>query len=253
MIPSVGASAMDDRSEGEDSFYFQGSHFALGDDFYLTTACVPMDVERNSRWISDAARNAELVIVGFHQNGTVWSEAKRDYPPADHTKEFAHRAIDAGADIFVVHGVGNGSVEFYRDKAIVYGTAGLNQLYARTRVPGEQLLRLGLHDATASDVNDIMKSDRLGSFASKRTGITRPGGREMLHTAFVDPDTKAIRVLVQPLAFHRGGGAGAGAPVLTTPDDPLHGEILEGLTRRCERIGTRVRQTDGGAVVLEPA
>lgn len=81
MIPSVGASAMDDRSEDENSFYFQGSRFAVGEDFHLTTACVPMDLERNCKWIDDASRNAELVVVGFHQNGTVWSEAQRVIPP----------------------------------------------------------------------------------------------------------------------------------------------------------------------------
>ncbi len=252
MIPSVGASATEDRRDRDDLFHFQGSRFALGDEFSLTTACVAMDLERNCRWIDDARRNAELVVVGFHQNGTVWSEGQRDYPPADHTHEFAHRAIDAGADIFVVHGVGNGAVEFYNGKVIIYGTSGLNQLYARTKIPAEQLLRLGLPpDATPSDVNDMMKSDQLGSFASGRSGISRPGGRELLHTVIVGEDGAITQVLARPLKFHRGGWAGAGTPTLAFADDPLHNEVLQDLTRRCEAVGTRLRRIDELAI-LEP-
>ena len=127
----------DRRSESTDTFRFQGTRFAIGDGFRFSTTAEPDDIERNCKWVSEARRNAEFVIVGLHQNGAVWREglSSADDPPADHTLEYAHRAIDAGADIFTVHGAGKGGVEFYNGKVIIYGTAGFNPHHARVRIP----------------------------------------------------------------------------------------------------------------------
>ena len=132
--------------DDDESFWFHGSRFSIGDDFRFVTTADPGDLARNCKWIGDARRNAELVIVGFHQNGAVWREGppSADDPPADHTREFAHRAIDAGADIFVSHGSGRGGVEFYGDGVIIYGSAGFNPHHARVRIPARGVPPLGI-------------------------------------------------------------------------------------------------------------
>ena len=202
------------RVDDEDVFWFHGSRFSIGEDFRFTTTASPTDLERNCKWIGDARRKAEIVVVGFHQNGAVWREGlpNADDPPADHTLEFAHRAIDVGADIFVSHGSGRGGVEFYNDGVIIYGSAGFNPHHARVRIPREEFIGLGLSDSdTPSDVTDAVVRGRetsspIDSARSSLSGAGRLpiGGRDMLHTVVIDDEFKIHQVVVHPVRVLRG-------------------------------------------------
>ena len=50
----------------ETSMSFLGKHFELGNDFSEITTPHVDDMEANLRWISDAKRMADWVIVSFH-------------------------------------------------------------------------------------------------------------------------------------------------------------------------------------------
>jgi len=72
------------------------------------------------RSIEELDKTADIIIVSFH-----WGAEKSNYPK-DYQIQFAHKAIDCGADIIIGHHphVIQG-VEIYRDKVIFYSLGNL--------------------------------------------------------------------------------------------------------------------------------
>jgi len=104
-----------------------GNRYVLGEGFSIATAANQRDVEDNLRWISEARRQADWVVVSVHCHEfggptllTAGSRAELE-ETADFVTKFAHQAIDAGANIFVGHGshfpMG---IEIYQGKPIFY-------------------------------------------------------------------------------------------------------------------------------------
>lgn len=93
--------------------------FKESDRYHIETRCHAGDLEGNLRSVRSAAAMADVVMVAHHFN---ISEGPRgDHPPA-FVREFAHRAIDEGADIFVGHGWHKTlGIEIYKGKPIFYG------------------------------------------------------------------------------------------------------------------------------------
>ncbi|GAB3161920.1 CapA family protein [Myceligenerans halotolerans] len=93
----------------------------------IETRCHPGDLEANLRSIRSARAMADVVLVAHHFN---LSEGPRgDQPPA-FVREFARRAIDDGADVFLGHGWHKTlGIEIYRGKPICYG---LGNLFAQS-------------------------------------------------------------------------------------------------------------------------
>ena len=104
-----------------------GNRYVLGEGFSIATEVNQRDLEDNLRWISEARRQADWVVVSVHCHEfggpTLLTAATRAEleETADFVTKFAHQAIDAGADIFVGHGshfpMG---VEIYKGKPIFY-------------------------------------------------------------------------------------------------------------------------------------
>jgi poly-gamma-glutamate capsule biosynthesis protein CapA/YwtB (metallophosphatase superfamily) len=93
--------------------------FREGDRFEIITECHRGDLEGNLRSVRSAAAMADLVMVAHHFN---ISEGPRGDEPPRFVREFAHRAIEAGADIFVGHGWHKTlGIEIYQGKPIFYG------------------------------------------------------------------------------------------------------------------------------------
>lgn len=94
--------------------------FTAGDHFEIQSRCHPRDLAGNLRSIDEAKKMADLVIVAHHYN---IADGKRREKVPMFVREFAHAAIDAGADIYVAHGwhwtLG---IEIYKGKPIIYGT-----------------------------------------------------------------------------------------------------------------------------------
>jgi poly-gamma-glutamate capsule biosynthesis protein CapA/YwtB (metallophosphatase superfamily) len=75
------------------------------------------DMEAIARWVEEASQRADLVIVSLHAH----EQGAGREEPADFIQEFAHRVIDAGADVVAGHGPHLlRGIELYRGKPIFY-------------------------------------------------------------------------------------------------------------------------------------
>ncbi len=243
--PSWGALVSDFPRDTEDSLFYGGYRYERDQSFSFETVPFPEDLERNYRSISAAKKNADIVVVGFHQQGPSWHE---DEPP-DHTRTFAYGAIDAGADVFVAHGNGAfGGIEIYKGKVIILGLPGF--------VPGEQMRRLGLDPATSTpaDVVELMRNPRGAAIASPVVGEHNPCRAYYLCSVTVGGDRLPRRVMVHPLEVRGGPGlttaATGGYSVLADPGSKVSKEVLDLMTERSAKVGTRV-VVDGGVGVID--
>jgi len=93
--------------------------FVPGDRFEIQSTCHKRDLEGNLRSIDEAQKMADFVIVAHHFNV---ADGKRGDKTPMFVREFAHAAIDAGADVYVGHGWHSTlGIEIYKGKPIVYG------------------------------------------------------------------------------------------------------------------------------------
>jgi poly-gamma-glutamate synthesis protein (capsule biosynthesis protein) len=93
--------------------------FVAGDRFEIQSSCHKRDLEGNLRSIDEARKMADFVVVAHHFN---IADGKRGDKTPMFVREFAHAAIDAGADVYVGHGWHSTlGIELYKGKPIVYG------------------------------------------------------------------------------------------------------------------------------------
>ena len=98
-------------------FVFMDKVFALGEEFKVSTELNRRDLNDNLKWVQDARRMADWVMVSVHCHE---SGDHRDEPP-QFLVDFAHACIDEGADVFIGHGphITRG-IEIYKDRPIFY-------------------------------------------------------------------------------------------------------------------------------------
>jgi poly-gamma-glutamate synthesis protein (capsule biosynthesis protein) len=127
VLREAGASTSSVGLKGEEfSFQMPGDQstrgsnvFIAGDKFEIQSTCHKRDLEGNLRSIDEAKKMADFVIVAHHFN---IADGKRGDKTPMFVREFAHAAIDAGADVYVGHGWHNTlGIEIYKGKPIVYG------------------------------------------------------------------------------------------------------------------------------------
>ena len=122
--------------------------FCEGEDFGIESICNPRDMDGNLRSIKEAKIMADFVMVAHHFN---LSEGSRGDVPPSFAREFAHAAIDAGADVYFGHGWHKTlGVEIYKGKPIFYG---LGNFFAQSqfirRVPYDS------YETWGHDVNQL--------------------------------------------------------------------------------------------------
>jgi len=148
----------------EDMLFFQGLRFLKGQTPGLREVVCEQDLDDICRWIHDAKRQAEFVVMSLHahqgRNRTGNSPDLAGFLPG-----VAHRFVDAGADAVVGHGphmlraceVYNGKPIFYSLGDFYYVSCGIQ------RYPAEIYRNLGLPDnATPADVQDMNNADKDG-------------------------------------------------------------------------------------------
>lgn len=109
-----------------------GAKIARANGFGISSVADPDDLAENLRWLGEARRQADWVMFSlhYHEFGGKSLDTARTRTeiaePADFVVDVAHRAIDAGADIFVGHGshIPLG-IEIYKGKPILYSTGNL--------------------------------------------------------------------------------------------------------------------------------
>jgi poly-gamma-glutamate capsule biosynthesis protein CapA/YwtB (metallophosphatase superfamily) len=247
--PLVGTKVFDAEKEEDGELFFMGRKFVLDDGFTFETVPNEEDLERNYLAIQEARANADIVIVGLHQQGATRAH---DEPP-DHTRIFAHAAIDAGADLFAAHGHGRaGGIEIYKNKPVIYGLPGLiNQISHVRAVPREQMLRFGL-DPTRNPS---------GFIRSRANGENSAGGPEIdtrttefrpfvAHVVRFLPDNSFESVRMYPIEpIPAGVRSAEGLPRLLSVTSERAVRTLEVMGERMVQFGSAMKVEDGVGIV----
>ncbi|MDE1993413.1 MAG: CapA family protein [Rhizobiaceae bacterium] len=229
--------------------------FFVGDHCEIISRCNKRDLERNLRSIHEAKSMADLVIVAHHFS--VSDGPRGDLPP-QFVQQFAHAAIDGGADIYVGHGWHRTlGVEIYKGKPIIYG---IGNFFAQSefiqRIPYDS------YEAWGHDV------DRLGTLTPAahplHPGLDTPSDT-WWNSAIIQlemDDHQVKRVLFHPVEMGRDATSSAnqtrrtgnadhpfteGRPLIAKGDDA--NRILDRYRRLSEPFGTKISVDNGVGVI----
>lgn len=228
-----------------------GIRFILDKEFSISTQANERDLEDNLRWIREARRQADWVIVSLHCHEfggksllTARSRAELE-ETADFMTDFAHRAIDAGADVFVGHGshfpMG---IEIYRGKPTFYSVG--NFIFQNETVgffPADAYERFDLDlKATPSDFLDARTS------GGKKGHVADAAYWENMFAVcrFGRKNLKEIKIYPIDQGFGRPRPQ-RGRPLLA--EGEVANRVIERVTRLSQRYGTEISIRDGLGVV----
>ena len=234
-------------SASENSIAFQGNRYLLDETFSATTHVNPADLQDNIRWIAEARRQADWVVVSLHCHamsgrGALTAEDSTELEEiAEFAQDFARQAIDAGADAVAGHGphVSLG-VEVYRGKPICYSLG--NFIFENDTiesVPLESRERFGLGaEATPADFFDARSANDSKSFPA-----FPEYWRSIVSVCRFEGGTlRAFEIHPLDLGFGLSR-AQRGRPVLAGGN--IADEILTRTQRISEFFDTRIENRDG--------
>jgi poly-gamma-glutamate capsule biosynthesis protein CapA/YwtB (metallophosphatase superfamily) len=228
-----------------------GHRYVRGEGFSIATRASERDLEDNLRWIREARRQADWVVVSVHCHEfggasllTAATRAELE-EPADFVIDFAHRAIDAGADIVVGHGphfpLG---IEIYKDRPLLHSVG--NLIFQNETVgffPADAYERFDLDlKATPSDFLDARTN------GGKKGHPSDPAYWENMFVACAFEKNKLREIKVYPI--DQGFGRPRpqrGRPMLA--EGEVANRVLERVTRLSARYGTTVHARDDIGVI----
>lgn len=238
-------------AEGTTEYEYRGDRYRLGETFDIRTECHEGDAEENLRQICEARRQADFVLMSLHNQdmiGRSWLTAKRRVEITEQPEfvaEFAHRAIDAGADAVAVHGphVVMG-VEIYRGKPVFYSLGNLIlQNDTLRRVPAHHFERFGLDArATPSDFFDR----RTGDGAKGHPATPEFWQSVVAVCRFEKRALKEVQLYPVDLGYGRPRSQ-RGRPLLAEAE--LGKTILDRITKLSEPYGTRLERAEGVGII----
>jgi poly-gamma-glutamate capsule biosynthesis protein CapA/YwtB (metallophosphatase superfamily) len=222
------------KREGE--FHFSDKAFIVGDEFGIRTEANKKDLAGNMAAIRQAAATSDLTLVSIHAH----EQAAERWLPADFIIEFAHAAIDNGADMVIGHGPHLlRGLEIYKGKPIFYSVANfIFQFELMQRFPLDDYDNVGVDPSlTVSEFfNQVFKGGSQGFPADRLYWET-----VLPIVEFEDRQLKSIEL--HPLTLGYGTSLpGRGTPRLAEGD--LAGEILEWMRQLSEPFGTTI-EIDG--------
>lgn len=142
-----------------------GQRFVRGDASGIKEKVDESDMEDICRWIHDAKRQAEFVVMSLHAHQG--PDRRGNCPEmAGFLPGVTHRFIDAGADVVVGHGPHMlRAIEIYKGKPIFYSLGDFYYVSSGIRrYPAEIYKGHGLPDtATPADVQDKSNMDAQGN------------------------------------------------------------------------------------------
>lgn len=239
------------EKEGGDELTIFGQRVVLSDQFAVTTETSKRDETENLRWIREAKRQADWVIFSLHSHEISFDTAMKvdnlseAEEPAEFVVDFAHKAIDAGADVFVGHGrqIPYG-VEIYKGRPIFYGLGCLFMQYETIRFfPRERYQAFNLPaNATPGEFADAFTGGGERGHAGHRNFWENVVVEcEFEHDAFK-------RAKLHPVDLGFGlPRAQRGRPVLAGPE--VGKRVLERVRRISARYGTDVKIVDNVGII----
>lgn len=186
------------------------------------------------------------VTAHWHQNRFAFQRYSNDnYPPA-YQIEFAHAAIDQGADLFFAHGVHTlKGVEIYRGKPIFYGLS--NYIYHSLMLRGW------------SDYGDQPPAPLDGPIvgegeANQQSGarLLQPGNLVALLTETRFEHGRLAEVRLHPVALGPISRPGSQLGTPRRPDPETARRILEDVAAYSRPFGTEIRIEDSVGIVVIP-
>lgn len=235
----------------EDQYEFLGTRFVLGEKAAVRSRANASDLKENMRQVATARGMADRVIVSLHnhdQGGPTYLTAdKRSGVEdiADYAIEFAHQAIDNGADVFVGHGPQVPyAVEIYKGKPAFHGIGTfVFQLETLRYLPEEAYERYSL-DPGATPADFVQ-----ARYAGDTRGHTAdPLQWEQVFAVcdFAGDELTEIRVYPLELGYGKPRPQ-RGRPVLASPE--AADRILSRLAALSAKRGTHMQIRDGVGVI----
>ena len=228
-----------------------GNRYLLGEGFSIETQANERDLQDNLRWIREARRQSDWLVVSAHCHEfggasllTASTRAELE-ETADFVTKFAHQTIDEGADVFVGHGshfpMG---IEIYRGKPIFYSVG--NFVFQNETVgffPADAYERFDLDlKATPSDFLDARTA------GGKKGHPSDPAYWENMFAVCKFEAKKLMEIKIFPI--DQGFGQPRpqrGRPVLA--DGEVANRVIERVTRLSRRYGTKISNRDGIGVI----
>lgn len=228
-----------------------GNRYLVGEGFSITTKANPRDVEDNLRWLREARRQADWVVMSLHSHefggpSLLTAESRAELEEsAEFVVHFAHRAIDEGADIFVGHGshfpMG---IEIYKGRPIFYSVG--NFVFQNETVgffPADAYERFDLDlKATPSDFLDARTA------GGKKGHPAEPAYWENMFAVCEFSAGKLKEIKIYPI--EQGFGRPRpqrGRPVLA--EGEVAARVLARVARLSARYGTKLSVRDGIGVI----
>jgi poly-gamma-glutamate synthesis protein (capsule biosynthesis protein) len=194
------------------------------------------DVDGLLTSVRTARKLASIVIVSIHAHEA--RDGDRELP-AEFVVTFAHEAIDAGADVFFVHGphIFRG-IEIYKGKPIFYSLGN----FAWDASVAPQPAEAHSADRARAEAPAAPKGAAV-SFATDEQNW-KTAAAEVTFT----PDHKLKEIVIDPLSI--GWDKPAELRGIPWPPDPaLSQSIIEDIQRLSAPFGTRVEFVDGHGVI----
>jgi poly-gamma-glutamate synthesis protein (capsule biosynthesis protein) len=228
-----------------------GNRYVPGEGFSIATEVNERDLQDNLRWIREARRQADWVVVSVHCHefggaSLLTASSRADLEEtAEFVTRFAHQAVDEGADVFVGHGshfpMG---VEIYQGKPIFYSVG--NFVFQNETVgffPADAYERFDLDlKATPSDFLDARTN------GGKKGHPSDPAYWENMFAVcgFEARKLKEIRIYPIDQGFGRPRPQ-RGRPVLA--EGEVAKRVIERVVRLSQRYGTSIHARDGVGVI----
>lgn len=216
----------------EEGFAVGTNRFEVGEPG-TKTFCNQKDLQRILKYISEAKRQADVVLVSHHAHEFRGLDKA---VAADFTREFAHACIDAGVDAFLGHGphILRG-IEIYKEKPVFYSLGDFfiqNDCVERQPADFFDIYNLG-PDNTPSDGWAARSKNGTSGLVVNRKVF------ESVITRFVVEDGKIKQVELLPitLGFEKNRSR-KGRPELATIEDGTR--ILEDLQKLSDEFATKI-------------
>jgi len=214
-------------AEDDGVLKFGGARYVVGDEISMETTPDEADMRELVASIADAGQQADWVMVSAHSHDAK-SPGEKDQPAGFYV-QFAHAAIDAGADVVVTHGHHMlRGVEIYKGKPIFYSLGDF--IFENDLVqfqPADNYEKVGLGpDALPSDYyTKRSKGDTVGFPADRR--YWQSAVVEVVYNT-ADHALKAVRM--HPVALGFGNKRSQRGQPYPAPEDQaeqIYGDLQE--------------------------
>lgn len=200
------------------------------------------DVNANLRAVRQAHQNGNFVAYSLHNH----EPGNGSQVPAPFAVDFAHKLIDAGADVYIGHGPHQlRGIEIYKGKPIFYSLGNFAMMNnSLDDLPADMYDQFGI-DPTAVTAPELLQSRGARSFGDPNLYES-----VIAVSRFVGGKVSEIRLYPIDLGVNIAGAA-KGVP--TSADAVVGKRILERLQRLSAPFGTKIAIENGIGIIRMPA